>query len=297
MIVTTATAPIGSAAARLRHPRAHESDEATALQILEDIAQSSINQDTKEGREAFLALPPQSRKNLLRSIHVRDQSPTITDVRQEIEDRLAFAAPLHHVPSLVDHLEGWWFAQIVICLSNPSGQSISLLALRKKIDEIANAFKSGDLLISEEAPQIPDAVLIASDSRLFVKQMRCVGLAEQSIELAKRDYYRATAQRSAWARENVLLDGETHRYDAELVDRWDRERLAREAAAKPASDDEKEKFGREIFHWANREQMPFRNRHETWLCSGSYQILADALEVGWHPDHLSLFASSHDEAA
>ena len=50
-------------------------------------------------------------------------------------------------------------------------------------------------------------------------------------------------------------------------------------------------FGRDLFHWANRAQAPFRNRHEQWLCTGSYQILADGVTVGWHPDHGTMFGT------
>jgi hypothetical protein len=297
VIITTATAAENSVAAKLRVPREKKTDEADALKALEKTAKESINAETKEARTAFLALPPEGRANLISAIQVRDNSPNITDVRSEIEDRLAFAAPLEHIPNLVDHLEGWWFAQVILCLSNADAAAISLLALRLKVDEIATAYKTGQLLLNEEAAQISDADLVASDARTFVKQMRRIGLQNDVVEYAKRDYYRATAQRSAWARENVLLDGESERYDEELVDRWRRERLAREAGASLESDDDKCTFGRELFHWANRTQMPYRNRHEMWLCSGSYQILADVLAVGWHPEHRALFGAAQDKAA
>jgi hypothetical protein len=297
VIITTGTAPADSIAAKLRVPREKPRDEADALKALEEIANQSINDSTKEGRAAFLALTSESRSNLISAIQVRDNSPKITDVRAEIEDRLAFAAPLEHISHLVDHLEGWWFAQVVLSLSTSNAAGISLLALRLKIDEIATAYKTGQLLLNDEAAHVSDADLVASDVRTFVKQMRRVGLQEDVVEYAKRDYYRATAQRSAWARENVLLDGESQRYDDELVDRWRREKLAREAGASLATDDEKCTFGRELFHWANRNQVAFRNRHEMWLCSGSYQILADALAVGWHPEHHALFGPLQERAA
>lgn len=297
VIITTATANDGSVASKLRIPRAKEADEADALKELDNIAKTSRNEQTAEARAAFLNLSAESRRNLISSIQICDKSPNITNVRSEIEERLAFAAPLQHVPHLVDHLEGWWFAQIVTSLGSPHAPPISLLALRQKVDEIAIAYKTGQLLLNEDAAQISDADLVASDARVFVKQMRRVGVQDETVEFAKRDYYRATAQRSAWARENVLLDGESQRYDEELVDRWRRERLARTAQIPFTSDDDKCAFGRELFHWANRAQLPFRNRHEMWLCSGSYQILADVVSVGWHPDHQTIFGSAQEEAA
>ncbi len=297
VIITTGTAGENSVAAKLRFPRTTTTNEADALKALETTAKESTNEDTKEARAAFLALSPENRANLISSIQVRDKSPNITDVRSEIEDRLAFAAPIDRIPHLVDHLEGWWFAQVVLSLSTPDAPAISLLALRLKIDEIATAYKTSQLLLNDEAGQISEADLMASDARIFVKQMRRIGLQVEAIEYAKRDYYRATAQRSAWARENVLLDGEAQRYDEELIDRWRRERLALEIDSSLKSDDEKCIFGRNLFHRANRTQVPFRNRHEMWLSSGSYQRLADVVSVGWHPDHQTLFPPAQEKAA
>lgn len=297
-IITTAQAPVGSAAELLRSPRPSLDAEEKALALLCAAATNSINQESAIGRKAFLALSEHAQQNLITAIRVHDNAPNITNARSEIEDLLIFAAPEGKVIPVVDHLEGWWFAQVVNCLGNPEAPAISLLALRAKIDEIASAFRSGELLINPDALTVSAEDLSASDNRIFVKQMRCVDVAEESVELAKRDYYRATAQRSTWARENALLDGEAARYDADLVERWMRERLARESGGKPVSDDDKKAFGRDLFHWSSRVQLPFRNRHEQWLCSGSYQILADGVTVGWHPDHKSMFGiSAKDKVA
>lgn len=297
-IITTAQAPPGSAAELLRTNRPSAEAEKDALALLKAAATTSASGETAAGRKAFLELSDQDQKNLLAAIRIHDQAPSITNARSEIEAQLHFSAPDGKVGDLVDHLEGWWFSQVVACLADIKSPAISLLALRAKIDEIARAFRNSELLISPEALAVTVGDLPESDGRTFVRQMRCVDIAEESIELAKLDFYRATAQRSTWARENALLDGEAARYDADLVERWKRERLARESSGKPISDEQKRIFGRELFHWASREQAPFRNRHEQWLCTGSYQILSDGVTVGWHPDHSKMFGRSEtDEAA
>ena len=297
-IITTAQAPAGSAAELLRATRPSIDAEKDALALLKAAATTSISEETAVGRKAFLALSDRDQENLLAAIHIHDQAPSITNARSEIEEQLFFSAPDGKVADLVDHLEGWWFSQVVTCLADVASPAISLLALRAKIDEIAKAFRNNELLISPEALAVSADDLPESDGRTFVRQMRCVDVAEESIELAKLDFYRATAQRSTWARENALLDGEAARYDADLVERWKRERLARESGGKPISDDEKKTFGRDLFHWTSRAQAPFRNRHEQWLCTGSYQILSDGVTVGWHPDHSTMFGTSaKDEAA
>lgn len=290
-IITTAQAPSGSAAELLRATRPLADAENDALVLLRTAAAGSMNQESAAGRKAFLALSEQDQRNLIAATRIHDNAPSITNARSEIEEQLFYSAPAGKVLDLVDHLEGWWFARVVTCLADPNAAAISLIALRSKVDEIARAFRNNELLINPEALAVSRDDLPESDGRTFVRQMRCVDVAEESIELAKLDYYRAMAQRSTWARENALLDGEAARYDADLVERWKRERLARESGGKPVSEDDKKLFGRDLFHWASRAQAPFRNRHEQWLCTGSYQILADGVAVGWHPDHGTLFGA------
>lgn len=287
-IVTTGTAAENSAASLLRSDRSPK-DEEKALALLENAAANSENKETNIARQAFLALSSQQRKSLIASIYVFDEAPNITDVRPEIEDLLAFSVPVKHIADLVNHLEGWWFNSVVSSLTNTSQPSLSLLALRSKIDELAIAFKQGDLLLNPDVETLPDAKDLPLDSRIFVQQMRCVALAQTSIDGAKRDFYRATAQRSEWARENALLDGEAQRYDNALVDRWERECQAQADSSDLSTNEEKQAYGRAIFHWANRSQVPFRNRHEAWLTSGSYHVLAENIRIGWHPDFRDLF--------
>lgn len=293
-ILTTAAAADNSAAARLREGRSTE-DEAAALALLEAAAASSENESTQKGRQAFLRLSSLERKHLIAALIVFDQAPNITNVRAEIEDRLTFAVPSKHLSGLVDHLEGWWFDNIVRSLTNESAPSLSLISLRSKIDELATAFKKNELLLDPQLEVSPDPQQLAPDSRRFVQQMRRVSLSQSSVDGAKRDYYRATAQRSEWIRNDALLDGEAQRYDDALVDRWDREVEAQTDIADLSSDEKKQAFGRAIFHWANRSQVSFRNRHEAWLTTGSYHVLAERVRIGWHPDFRDLFPYSEEE--
>ena len=47
----------------------------------------------------------------------------------------------------------------------------------------------------------PITTLSADDDRAFVRQMRVIELSEGSVLAAVHDYYRASEQRSRWARE------------------------------------------------------------------------------------------------
>lgn len=123
------------------------------------------------------------------------------------------------------------------------------------------------------------------DERIFVRQLTFVAVSGATRDAAIRDYYRAYTQRSRWARENLLLDGETERYDRMLSEEWGHEYSAICEDTKDASDETKTAKGRELFRWSLRYNRPFRGRDERWLSSGSFQMLSDLAKIGWHPDY------------
>jgi len=101
------------------------------------------------------------------------------------------------------------------------------------------------------------------------------------------NYYRAFEQRSRWMREDLLLVGDIEDYEKRLVEEWElhfetmRENLGEDAAEK-----EKIRAARGIYDWIEREaHIPIRPRcQEPFITRGSYHILSDKQEVGWHPE-------------
>jgi hypothetical protein len=288
VLLTTATAPEDSASARLRDGRASGDVEA-ALKILTKVASESKNKTTAPMRSRFVNTKVEILRSLVAAIYVYDKAPNIIDVRDELEELVAFSASQQHVSTLVDYLEGWWFGRVIQMLSRPTEGGTLVSTMRAKIDELREHFKADQLPLSDPLTETTEDLHKAADDRVFVRQARAVGVGEPSVKTAIRDYYRASAQRSRWARESLLLDGEASRYDAELRDRWQREFEANRERADLTTEDGKKECGRNTFHWANRSQIPFRNRSEMWLTTGSFQMLADALSVGWHPEYASIF--------
>ena len=124
---------------------------------------------------------------------------------------------------------------------------------------------------------------------IFIRQMRAVDLSESMVVRGAQDYYRAFAQRSKWARENLLLNSELGKYDASLKDKWER-KLDTELVLTPASTECEKKFlGRKLCAWASGQSIPLRNIVEAWITSGSFQGLSDRLQIGWHPDFETIF--------
>ena len=156
---------------------------------------------------------------------------------------------------------------------------IPLQDILKKAHEIGGFFWTDGLPVS--APdELGDKPYDPTDeAELYVKQMRLVQLPDTTIQRGIRDFYRSKAQRSKWAREGLLLDGEASRYDAGYKINGSVVSTPI-VAMSPMRMTMRRKMGRDIYFWANQQQVGFRNVVEGWITAGSFQGLSDRLKVG-----------------
>ncbi|MEQ9507043.1 MAG: hypothetical protein RLO80_12330 [Hyphomonas sp.] len=292
VLLTTSTAKEDSALYQLRES-VGERNEAIALTKLEAVATSSTSKATAESRKKFMALSSAQRTLLISSIWVFDAAPDILDVKADIEDLLHFAAS-GNASTLVSYLEGWWFDRVIQALTGAASNSIPLNTIEKKVFELSEGFKFGSLPLDEEIDAMTSGPALG-DERIFVRQLTFVEVSSATRDAAIRDYYRAYTQRSRWARENLLLDGETERYDRCLSEDWGHEYAALCEDTKDGSEETKSIKGRELLRWSLRYNRAFRGRDERWLASGSFQILSDLAKIGWHPDYQTKLAITEED--
>ncbi len=281
-LLTTANAPNKSAASLLRM---RDRDEVAADKLLMASAKASENKATEKARAAYAALPEHVRLTLLRSVMILDGSPNIIDVREEIERELHHAAPRDQIEKLVERLEGWWFGAVIRAMSGASPSAIPVSAIEQRVDELREEFKRDALPVDFKTVVPSQSVIAELDKRPFVRQLRRIEIGDRRVEFAIRDYYRASEQRSRWAREDLLLDGELEHYEQELTEAWEPRHAAIVEEAESGSDEEKVALGQSVFKWAEQDaNFPLRTVRERFLTHGSYHILANRFAVGWHPD-------------
>jgi hypothetical protein len=281
ILLTTAGAPEGSAASMLR---AQDREEEKARTLLLATASKSKSVKNKPGYDAFRALPELSQRNLLKAVHIADASPNILDVWDDICLAVRLAVPKEHVEHLVERLEGWWFGVMANILM--TGGTIPVLAIDSKLDELREEFSRASLPVHYGSAMPSTSVVAELDKRPFVTQLKRVDIGERRIEYAIRDYYRASEQRSKWARERLLVDGEVENYERELVEAWE-PRFAAMVDDLPNPCDEKTKVmsGQVLYKWAEIDALfPLRSVAHRFLTHGSFHILANRQAIGWHPD-------------
>lgn len=100
---------------------------------------------------------------------------------------------------------------------------------------------------------------------------------------------RAFAQRSRWQRDRLLEVGELSRYDRELKEAWERFFLPVGDDDQDVDEDGVRRRARERFAELDRSNLaPIRRDvREGWVARGSLHVIADRLEIGWHPQWLA----------
>jgi hypothetical protein len=292
LLVTTASAPEGSAASYLRPGINRKEDE--ALSQLLKVSSTASGTTNIPCYTAFSNLSYAAKQELLRSIIVVDAVVDLNQTQAQIQASLRMAAPQERLHTFVQYLEGWWWGRICEALLEPEKSTISIAEVECKIDELRESFRRDALPVSMGASEPSAEVAVSYEEFNFVKQLRLVGLQGNRLEFAKRDFYRAYEQRSQWAREKLLFDGEIATFQRTLTEEWEvryeamKDNLA-DSQDEPRLCDE----GRQLAQWVERDaRFPLRSVNERFLTVGSYHMLSNRLLIGWHRDFKSRFSSA-----
>lgn len=295
LLITTATAPNDGGLAMLR---AHcgPAERQTAKERLATVARASTNKTSEAGRNDFLALTDEEADVLLATITVVDGAPDLHNVLDEVEGELRILSA-SSADKVAQSLEGWWLGAVAKRLVGIETSDIPVQHIAIKAQEFAALYGPVGLPVSDPSEFGERPYSIEDEDETYVKQMRLIHLSETAIKRGIQDFYRSNTQRSKWARENLLLDGDVARYEAKLQDFWERKFEEECGEAHTADSASKNAMGRKVFHWASQQQIEFRNVIETWITAGSFHGLADRVKVGWHPNYMDHLSVGADDAA
>ena len=289
-LITTGRAPNGSAASYLRPVDASNRDPAKAEAMLVRAGNASTNRTLDKAIAAFRALAPEMRKALVGAIEIIDGAPLISDMESLAEGRLRMIASRGKAALAREQLEGWWWPRICAALQAETPGTISVLEVEQKLDDIRESLKRDALPLDMEDADPSQEELDMLDEMRFVRQLQCIGIGANRLQYAKRDFYRASAQRSQWARQKLLVDDEVGRFDRTLFEEWQpRFEQMRDGLSEGSQETAVREAGHKLYGWVEADaRFPLRTTVSRFLNVGSYHILADDLRVGWHRDYETL---------
>jgi hypothetical protein len=296
-LFTTGTVSTDSFLTRLLPDQPVASVDAATLTELADAALAkSKSQLIGPIAQAFNKLSDSEKRDFLERILVLDGSPRISDIPAIVREKYMRSIRREHREFVFERLEGWWTDAVIKQLTGAKTEGIFGYEVSDKLSSIAEEYKADNLPITFRGKTPADEIDTEADPRLFVSQLRAVGISSSRIRSAILDYYRAFEQRSAWARENLLVSGEVEEYEDRLAEEWSR---YKDVAFEKVKDDSSEEALREagvtLYNWAEFEtgkieSLRIRARvTEPYVLRGSYHILADTTpepRVHWHPRFL-----------
>jgi hypothetical protein len=279
-LVTTQVAAEGTIAKHLGEP----GDPVAAVSALRTTAITSSSAANQQAYALFKSLSPVEQEALVTSIVVLPQAPTANDISADIRRELALCVRADRLDSLVTRLEGWWLSACLEHLVAGSKEPIASEALQSKLDDIREQLKDDALPLD---PDLMDALVAvdAYEGQIFVRQARLADVRESRVLSAVRDYYRAYEQRSRWVRENLLLVGELDKYERRLCEEWQMmfDRTA-DNFGEMQAESQRQQMARQIYDWVEQAEFRLRDKvDEPAITRGSFQMLANELRVGWHP--------------
>ncbi|NFO02687.1 hypothetical protein FDB23_00945 [Clostridium botulinum] len=286
-IITTQVANDNSIAYYMT-PRGKEKNigEDEIIKKLKNVSENSVSKENKEAYEEFKKTEVSDLKELINNITIIDNALSINDLESKIKKYIQYSCPMQHMNAFYSRLEGWWIKRVIDHLTIESLSSISYDELRCKIDDLREQFMLENLPI-DFADDINVDTAIYQD-KIFLKQLKLIGVKGNRCVNAIHDYYKASCQRSRWSREDLLAIDEIEKYETKLEKEWERifDSFVEELDYMEMNEENKIKCGRNIYKRIELDtQINIRkNCSEAYVMRGSYQMLADELKVGWHPD-------------
>jgi hypothetical protein len=275
-----------------------KSDEVTSLsQLAREVLAKTKSELIGAIAEEFHKLKEDEMEDFLSRIVIFDGAPRIVDVPSIIKDQHMRSIRREHRHAIFERLEGWWNDTVVNLLSGKRKQAIYGYEISDKLSAFADEYKSDNLPITFRGKEPAGEIDANNDPRLFVVQLREIGIASSRIRNAILDYYRAFEQRSAWAREDLLVAGEMEEYEDRLVDEWSRYRdVVFENLNEESAEALLLEAGKALYKWADLESgniatLRIRERvSEPYVVRGGFHILANIRPLPrlyWHPRFLT----------
>ncbi|WP_156794365.1 ABC-three component system protein [Nitrosopumilus sp. SJ] len=284
MIITTQKISDSSVLTNLRP---ENRDTASVLKKINEIAKK-IDVSHEKHYDKFNKLDDYQKFSLLDNIYIIDTYPKINEIKKAIISSLDYSVIPNRINDLYDELLGWWWGEVLLRLTGQISRNISKNEVREKILDISRKYTNDNLPIYFDESAISDKDL-PNDDRTFVKQLDWISVGDNTKRHCKSDFYLASEHRSKWIRNELIFFDELKKFDNLLRTEWERRfDEMEESLDNNSHDNTKKSRGRELLQWANygTDALCIRPLCKSpFVRRGTFQILSDKEEIGWHPDY------------
>ncbi|MEU6244662.1 ABC-three component system protein [Streptomyces sp. NPDC047024] len=203
-----------------------------------------------------------------------------------LQGRAALAVGHQCAAAFLERLEGWFFQRVIAQMGTSAGP-VTGTEFDEAFSSRRNQFRPDNLPIDGDVIGLSYEAGLHAD-KMFVQQLGLAGIGSARVRLAVREWLRASTQRDRWSNENLLLPGEIANYERRLTEEWEvRFEAMRDELGDPAAEEAMTAAAKALYRWVEQEaRFPIRlGCAEPFVTTGSFHMLADDLEVGWHPQY------------
>lgn len=206
----------------------------------------------------------------------------------------SWAVPI--AESVFHELSGWVFAR---ALDAWRGNNPAWIARDNFVNQfhaiLENRNRNRLRERAEHLIPLADDVIGEQRGRLFVRQLFLVTEDPVIVDSAIRDFIRCNIEKLRLSKEGNISDEDWRAFQVALSNRWAK---IRSRITRMKQNELKADVGFEILTTTTedyRERLAGSETNEVYLTSGTYHLLADLLELGWHPDYLDLLNAEAKE--
>ena len=145
LIITTAAAPIDSAASLLKSDNNRDPD--AAYEKLKLVCSASTNQAHKEYYAAFMGTSEDTVKQLIRQTYIIDYASNVINVEKDILKQIRYTCVPKHQKMIYERLEGWWFKKAIDALCSNVPVFVSQNQVRSFIVDVSQQYADDNLPI------------------------------------------------------------------------------------------------------------------------------------------------------
>ncbi|MFJ3221576.1 ABC-three component system protein [Kitasatospora sp. NPDC086801] len=299
-LVTTQTISPGSLLAKLKQDTR---DVDGALAALEAVASDADGaKTTRDWRARFMALSSPTRAALVGAVILDDQAPRVSEVDSTLREVVGIWKHDQQSQEILKELKGWWWAVSLEMLDHATpGRRLSVTAeeLRTQIDYVFGKYTQTALPIMDSLDDLTEQEVNRYADRVFVAQLKMVGLGNRSIRAHMGEFHHAWAHRSRWVYRHHVTPGELAQFDTDLRQEWKiifAKHADRFEAGKAG--DDAEVVGENILEetLAAAHGIKLRQVDKRWIARGTLHALADNAHeelnpLGWHPNFQELLGA------
>lgn len=289
----TSPAPDDSIAALLQQ-RSTESRRSALAALRGIVAVHPYPRHLAAAYTSFAALSPEQQETLIAHIEMNAAAPSFDDLDALIRDQIVWGPPgLQNRKAFSAVLFTEWNGLVEATLRGHAPRRIGWFDLQSLTHAIHKQFQD-DSLPTDFAGMLASALpALCDDARRFVQQLDAIQANESQKRRAQHDEQKARQLQSFWLRHGLLRPDELPTYHTTLTEACNVIHEGRDLTQDWNSPDKLAAFGRSVYQWACSHacvSFPIRrfcNDHA--VVRGTFHILADKPDIGWHPDWQSMF--------